>query len=344
MPALTDRISGPSTGSFAAGTRIAVPGPADTPRLRPIEELQQGDVVLVSIGTAQSARPIRRITRRRIDAASHPAPQRATPIRLRAGALGPQTPQRDMLVPQEALLRFSFDASPARQNDVLVPAGALVNGISILREPTTGVTSWYTLELYSHNVVLAENAPAASFRGAAAAPEDARMPLCLKLLSPGAALLGLRGRLAEHGALMKAATPGFDRLTSGLGDDSGPTLRLFANGEELDALDASTETERHFTLPPGTGRVRLISRAYNSPAPDDARRLGVCVVGLAVDGEALALDGAMPGRGFHALEGDERRRWRWTDGNAWLALPHREEARELTIHITDWHRVLQPAG
>ncbi|HEY2132230.1 MAG TPA: Hint domain-containing protein [Acetobacteraceae bacterium] len=341
---MTDRISGPPMGSFAAGTRIAVPGPDATPRMCPIEELQQGDVVLVSIGEAQSPRPIRRITRRRIDAASHPAPLRAAPIRLRAGALGPETPQCDILVPQEALLRFSFDASPARMNDVLVPAGALVNGISILREPTAGVTSWYTLELYSHNVVLAEGAPAASFRGGGAASEGARMPLCLRLLSTGAPLLGLRSRLAEHAVRMQAAIPGFDHLTPGLGDDSGPTLRLFANGEELDALYGSTQTERIFTLPPGTGKVRLISRAYDSPAPDDPRRMGVCVVGLAVDGEALALEGPVPGRGFHAVEGDQRRRWRWTDGNAWLALPHRDATRELTIRITDWHRVLQPAN
>ena len=215
MPSPTARISGPPTGSFAAGTRIAVPGPDATPQLRPIDELKQGDVVLVSIGETQSPRPIRRITRRRIDTASHPAPLRAAPIRLRAGALGPETPQRDILVPQEALLRFSFDASPARLNDVLVPAGALVNGISILREPGAGVTSWYTLELYSHNVVLAENAPTASFRGPAA--ETAPMPPCLRLLSPGAPLLGLRSRLAEHAARMQALIPGIRRVAARAG-------------------------------------------------------------------------------------------------------------------------------
>ena len=133
-------------------------------------------------------------------------------------------------------------------------------------------------------------------------------------------------------------------MPHGLGDDSGPTLQLFANGEELDAQEGSTQTERRFTLPPGTSRVRLISRAYDSPAPDDPRRRGVCVVGLALDGAALDLDGAVPGRGFYAMEGDEQRRWRWTDGNAWLALPHSEDARELAIRITDWHRVLQPAN
>jgi hypothetical protein len=34
-------------------------------------------------------------------------------------------------------------------------------------------------------------------------------------------------------------------------------------------------------------------------------------------------------------------RWRWTDGSAWLVLPHSTAVRRLAISITDWYKNLR---
>jgi hypothetical protein len=47
------------------------------------------------------------------------------------------------------------------------------------------------------------------------------------------------------------------------------------------------------------------------PGLTDLRRLGVAVSELRVNGEALALDGAAFGAGFHALESQGELAWRW---------------------------------
>jgi hypothetical protein len=96
-----------------------------------------------------------------------------------------------------------------------------------------------------------------------------------------------------------------------------------------------------FLLPEGAGAVRLVSPARASPAPRDPRRLGVAVTRLELDGVGLSLDGGEIGRGFHPMEGDQKMRWRWTDGSAWLVLPHSTSVRRLAVTITDWYRNLR---
>ncbi len=349
-----DGLAGPQGGSFAAGTLLAVPGPDGTPLDRAVETLRPGDAVLTTAG----ATLISDIHARRIDVAGHPAPLRVAPVRLRAGALGGELPRHDLVVPQEALLLFPTPSSPAGG---LVPAGVLVNGISILRESAAGIVSWYTLTLDQPEIVLAEGVAAAGFHGplpppplsAEPAPQGRgrkrksesapAAPPSPKLLPPGPAVLALRAGLNALAERMQAANS-FDPLSAGAAvDDTAHPLRLFINGNELPADPDSTETHFTFTLPAGTGPVRLISRAHDSPSPQDKRRLGVCVVALALDGVALELEGPIPGRGFHVPEGEEGMRWRWMDGDAWLVLPHQETPRRLAVQITTWHRNLKPS-
>jgi hypothetical protein len=118
-------------------------------------------------------------------------------------------------------------------------------------------------------------------------------------------------------------------------------LRLMVDGREVPPAEEPVGGEYRFVLPQGTGAVRLVSPARASPAPRDTRRLGVAVMRLELDGVALSLEGGEIGRGFHPVEGDQQTRWRWTDGGAWLVLPHSSSARRLAVTITDWYKNLR---
>ncbi len=117
-------------------------------------------------------------------------------------------------------------------------------------------------------------------------------------------------------------------------------VRLFVGGEEIQGARGREDGVHRFLLPAGSAPARLVSEVGDSPAEQDVRRLGVCVVGLELDGVELELNGPVPGPGFHPIESGEGGNWRWTDGRAWLVLPHSGRAQRLTVRINDWHLML----
>jgi hypothetical protein len=131
---------------FVTGTKISTSSGEV-----PVEDLKVGDIMLTSDGKALPVRWIGRRTVSRLFA----DPLRALPIRVRAGALGDNVPSRDLLLsPDHALL----------VDDVLIQAGALVNGTSIVREENAPATfTYYHVELDDHSLILAENVPAETF-------------------------------------------------------------------------------------------------------------------------------------------------------------------------------------
>jgi hypothetical protein len=131
---------------FFKGTLIRTPK-GETP----VEKLKRGDLVLTTEG---AAKPISWIGRQTVCAAFSD-PVRSWPIRVRAGALGENVPARDLLLsPDHALL----------VEDVLIHAGALVNGTSIVREGRVEPAFvYYHVELDDHSLILAENTPAETF-------------------------------------------------------------------------------------------------------------------------------------------------------------------------------------
>jgi len=131
---------------FLAGTRISTPnGELE------IENLKAGDLILTYDGRAVPANWIGRQT----ISTQFTDELRALPIRIKAGSLGEKVPARDLLVsPDHAMF----------VGGVLIHAGALVNGTSIVRDANVPATLvYYHVETDDHSLVLAEGAAAESF-------------------------------------------------------------------------------------------------------------------------------------------------------------------------------------
>jgi hypothetical protein len=131
---------------FMPGTLISTPF-----GLRAVETFKANDLVLTIDGRAAPVRWVGRQTVSRIFG----DPLRVLPIRIKAGALDEIVPCQDLLVsPDHALLI----------NDVLLQAGALINGVSIVRETNVPPTyTYYPVELDDHSLILAEGVPAETF-------------------------------------------------------------------------------------------------------------------------------------------------------------------------------------
>ena len=133
---------------FATGTRIATPD-GD----KPIEMLRAGEKVLTHDGRAvpviwrawQSVVNPRNLSVGR------------GPVRIEAGALGPDLPNAPLTVTADHALLFG---------DTLINAGTLVNGTTIRLLPLAGLPSMFNywhVELEKHECVVANGVPAESF-------------------------------------------------------------------------------------------------------------------------------------------------------------------------------------
>ena len=89
-------------------------------------------------------------------------------VRVRAGALGGQTPYRDLVVSSDHGLFL---------DGVLVPAGLLVDGETIVREWREEVVFWH-VELERHGILLAEGAAAESYLDTGNRAQFGNCPLC----------------------------------------------------------------------------------------------------------------------------------------------------------------------
>jgi hypothetical protein len=115
-----------------------------------VEDLTIGDLVQTHDGRSV---PVRWIGRQTI--ASHFSDELRLPILIKAEALGKNMPCRDLMVsPDHALF----------VDNVLIQAGALVNGTSIVRERNVpAIFTYYHVEVDDHSLILAENTAAETF-------------------------------------------------------------------------------------------------------------------------------------------------------------------------------------
>ena len=275
-----------------------------------VEALSVGDLVLTTGG---ARRPIAWLGQRIVDCRDHPRPRDVLPVRIFAHAFGDSLPARDLFVsPSHAICVDVL-------REVLIPAGALVNGSTVQQIDVDDVTYWQ-VELESHDVILAESQPAEScldtgeggvFREAGVAGPDApptrrtQARACRSVHDAGPLVAGVKAQLRR-----RAIALGWTR-------SSDPELRLEVDGERLDPVVRGLTAR--FAVPAGAQDLSLVSqtaRPCDVLETEDSRDLGICLEGIAIDDgfgveQSLPLDDPRLGAGLHAIEDGCRR---WTTG------------------------------
>jgi hypothetical protein len=307
---------------FGAGTEILTPD-----GMIAVENLAVGDEVL----SARTGAPQKIIWTgaRRVDVARHANPEKVMPVRVRAGALAPGLPERDLILsPDHALLLDGH----------LVEAKTLVNGATILWDKSRRAVTYHHIELAEHDVVLAEGIPAETFLDSGNRKmfegnafqlhpdfaSDREDRSCAKLLLEGPALMAIRQKLLERALRLGFAQTAEADLTIQAGNRVlAPSVRL---GQTI-----------RFALPAGCTSVTLLSStgvpAETGADPSDRRVLGAAIASLALTAEngRETIDLNDPGHtGFHDAEPSHR----WTNGAATLALPLYEGQAILDVTLT----------
>jgi hypothetical protein len=296
-----------------------------------VEGLAVGDLVITASGEQRAIKWIGQMTvrpSRRADASV------VNPIRIKAGAFGEGLPVRDLRVsPGHAIY----------VEGVLIPAGHLVNGATIVQEEVESVR-YFHVELESHDVLLAEGLPCESYL------DDGNR---FSFANAGEAV-ELYGRLdpqswANACAPMVAAGPQLEDVQRALHaraeamgwiktDEADLTIE--ANGTEIAPLHSAGN--RFWFAVPAADKLTLRSNAnvlaHVMPGIGDGRKLGVAISDLRINGTALSLDDLS--EGFYPAESHEDFSWRWTTGAA--VLPGTNEAAmvEVALHMVapTWKR------
>jgi len=285
---------------FLAGTLIAT----DRDEVS-IERLKIGDMVRTVSGVF---RPVQWIGVGQV-LATRSRRTAATPVIVCKGALADNVPHRDMRLTKGHSLFI---------DGVLIPVEFLVNHRSILWDDRAQEVSIYHLELATHDILLADGAPAESyrddgnrwlFRNANSGWHLPPQQPCAPVLTGGPLVDAVWRRLLDRAG----PRPGVP-----LTDDAD--LHLVVDGERCNAVSISGACAV-FRLSTAPTSVRIGSR---SGAPQefglsrDPRHLGVALRRIVVtqDGRTRVL-GAHDDRlveGFYDFEPDND--LRWTDGYA----------------------------
>ena len=196
----------------------------------PVEALRAGeDRVITRDGRPA---PVVWVGWRELDPMRHPRPADVMPVRVRAGALAPGQPCRDLFLSPDHALAV---------RGVLIPVRYLLNGATIVQEERAGRIAYFHIELDRHDILFAEGAAAESYldtgnragfaNGGAAtalharfAPDEAAglriwaAAGCAKLVMAGPELTAARAALAARAAALGwrvTADPGLHATADG---------------------------------------------------------------------------------------------------------------------------------
>lgn len=327
---------------FLAGTQIRLDGYDAA-----IETIQPGDSVAVVRDGKPVMEPVIWVGSSSIDLSRHAHPERAAPIRVRAGALGHNIPARDLLLSPEHCLIL---------DDRCIPVKLLANGASIAREFPTEPFSYYHVELASHGILIAEDAAAESYldTGNRASFDNAGVP---HLLHPTFEVNANARRWQTEACAPLAAVPGeVAPVWQKLAERSvelgwqipvpvlieNPDLHIVVDGKRIQPT--SDRGARYvFMVPAGAKSVTLASR-FCIPADKmvpglrDTRRLGVSVDWMAIRSSTsetiMPADHPALTTGWNEAERDGAAMWRWTDGAASIPWDGVDGSAVLTIRCT----------
>ncbi len=291
-----------STLCFCIDTLIATP----TGQVK-VQDLAEGDLVMTLRG---AARPITWIGTGAV-LATRGRRNAATPVIVHKGALADNVPTHDLRVTKGHSLYVDH---------VLIPAEFLVNHRSIEWDDRAQEVKLYHIELETHDVLIANGAPAESYRddgnrwlfrnangGWAQPPQEPCAPV----------LTG--GKLVDQAwqRLLDRAGP-----RPGLPLTEDADLHLVVDGQRLDARSCHGET-LVFRLMARPETVRIVSRGgapQELGVARDPRVLGVALWRIMLrQGPRLRMieaEDASLAEGFHGYEADNS--FRWTDGDALL--------------------------
>ncbi len=279
-----------------------------------VETLQIGDLVLTSPG---ERRPVKWIGHRDIDLRQLGYPRHGRPVRIAAGAFGPDRPSKDLYVSPGHAICIDLCG------ELLIPAEKLVNGATIAEVECDQASYWH-VELDSHDILLANNLPAESYLAVGnrsffeeagktldAEEQDrgpSRADYCRPIVLDGPVPAFVRRRLIERAeALGWTASRETD-------------LHLLVDGAVRRPLEEGNAAA--FLFPANAQDVRLVSNTF-VPARlghnDDSRELGLCVHGLSFSGaqgapRSITPDDERFAGAFHREEAISHLAWRWTKG------------------------------
>jgi antigen 43 len=314
---------------------------------RAIETIQPGNTVTVLRNGKAEPEAVKWVGYATIDLANHAQPEMAAPIRVKAGALGENTPKRDLVLSPEHCLILDGRC---------VPVKLLVNGGSIVREFPTAPITYYHIELENHGILLAEGAEAESYldTGNRSNFDNADVP---RLLHPNFEVNYTADRWATDACAPLAQVPDeVAPMWQSLAERSNnmgmtipvpslidsPDLHLLVDGKRVQPT--SDRNNRYvFMVPTGAKSVTLASRFCIPsdkmiPGVRDTRRLGVSVNWMAIRTSTteiiLPADHPALTSGWNSAERDGTTIWRWTTGAATIPWTNVEGPAVLTVRCT----------